>query len=229
MSFNGVKAVLLDIDNTLLDFSKCSYLAMQKSFVEHGLPFSQKVYTTFTEVNEVLWKRIEKGDYTRDLLHKERWNKIFGMLGINYDGEKVEQSFLDNLYDCVVVIDGAKEIVEYLASKYPVYTASNAPNDQQYNRLKVSGLYPYITKVFTSEALGVDKPQKLFFDKCFAQMNGVLPENTVMIGDSLSADIKGAKQYGLKTIWYNHLALPIPQEKFFDAKVDKLIDIKEIL
>ncbi len=224
-----IKAVMLDIDNTLLDFSKCSYLSMQKSFAQHGLPFSEKVFTTFTKVNEELWKSIERGEYTRDQLHKERWNKIFGMLNIDYDGVKVEQSFLENLYDCVVVIDGAIELVKYLSSKYPVYTASNAPNDQQYNRLKISGIYPYLTKVFTSEALGVDKPQKEFFDKCFAQMDGILPEQTIMIGDSLTADIKGGKLYGMQTLWYNHDKVLEPEQKFYDYKVDSLNQIKNIL
>ena len=83
--------------------------------------------------------------------------------------------------------------------------------------------------MFTSEAIGVDKPLKKFFDACFCQMEDIKPEETVMIGDSLTADIKGAKVYGLKTIWYNHLKADEPQEKFYDVVVDKLIDIKKYL
>ena len=113
-----IKAVLLDIDNTLLDFNKCSELAIKKSFLEHGLSFTNEVFPTFLRRNDILWKNIEKGEYTRELLHKERWNIIFGELGIDYDGIKIEKSFLDNLYDCVVLIDGALEIVKYLSEKY---------------------------------------------------------------------------------------------------------------
>lgn len=229
MDFSGVKAVLLDIDNTLLDFNECSRLAMKKAFEEHGLTFSDLVFTTFITTNNGLWVKIEKGEYSRAQLHKERWNIILGKLGLSYDGEKIEKSFLDNLYDCIWIIDGANEIVEYLSSKYYLCTASNAPNDQQYNRLKKAGFYPYIKKVFTSEAIGVNKPLKEFFDACFSQMDGITPSQTVMIGDSLTADVKGAKKYGLKTIWYNHLKEPMPTEKYFDVAVDTLTDIKKYL
>lgn len=229
MKFKGIKAVLLDIDNTLLDFNKCSELAMQKAFVQHGLEYTQKVFPTFITTNDGLWLRIEKGEYTRAQLHKERWNIILGKLGYNYDGEKIEKSFLDNLYDCIVKIEGANEIVEYLSSKYYLCTASNAPNDQQYNRLKLAGFYPFIKKVFTSEAIGHSKPLPEFFDACFSQMLDITPEQTVIIGDSLTADIKGGKAYGMKTIWYNHLQADIPKEKYYDAKVDKLLEIKDIL
>ena len=229
MSFSSVKAVLIDIDNTLLDFGKCSYLAMQKAFSTHGLSFSDSVFTTFTKTNDELWKRIERGEYTRELLHKERWNIILQKLGMSYDGVKIEKSFLDNLYDCIAYVDGALEIVKYLSGKYYLCTASNAPNDQQYNRLKISGILPYVKKVFTSEAIGVDKPQKEFFDRCFAQMDGFTKEETVMIGDSLTADIHGAKVYGLKTLWFNYNHIQEPSEKFYDAKVENLLEIKNIL
>lgn len=224
-----IKAVLLDIDNTLLDFSKCSQLAIQKSFSQHNLEYSQKVFSTFCAENEVLWKKIERGEYTREQLHKERWNIIFKKLAIDYNGVKVEQSFLDNLYDCVVLVDGALDIVKYLSKKYYLCTASNAPNDQQYNRLKIAGIYPYIKKVFTSEALGVDKPLPQFFDKVFSCLEGITPSQTAIIGDSITADINGGKKYGLTTIWYNHLKVAEPQQKFYDYKVDSLSQIKDIL
>lgn len=224
-----IKAVLLDIDNTLLDFNKCSELAIKKSFLEHGLIYTDEVFPTFLRRNDILWKNIEKGEYTRELLHKERWNVIFGELGIDYDGIKIEKSFLDNLYDCVVLIDGALEIVKYLSSKYYLCTASNAPNEQQYNRLKIAGIYPYIKKVFTSEALGVNKPLPEFFDKVFENLNGITPSQTVIIGDSLTADVEGGKKYGLNTVWYNHLKLPEPQVKRYDFKADSLLEIKNYL
>lgn len=229
MKFNDIKAVFLDIDNTLLDFNKCSELAMQKAFAEHGLEYIEKVFPTFLNVNDGLWIKIEKGEYTREQLHKERWNIILSNLGYDYDGEKIEKSFLGNLYDCIVKIDGANEIVEYLSSKYYLCTASNAPNDQQYNRLKLAGFYPFIKKVFTSEAIGFAKPLPEFFDACFKQIPEISPEQTVIIGDSLTADIKGGKDYGMKTVWYNHLNAETPEHIYYDAKVDKLIEIKEIL
>lgn len=224
-----IKAVLLDIDNTLLDFNKCAELSIKKSFAQNNLEYFNDVFKVFLKRNEMLWQAIERNEYTRERLHKERFNLIFKELGIEFNGEIIEGCFLNNLYDCVVKIEGANELVEYLSSKYFLCTASNAPNDQQYNRLKVAGFLPYIKNVFTSEALGASKPLPEFFDKCFQKMNGITPEQTVIIGDSLTADVRGGKSYGLKTIWYNHNKIEMPKDKPFDYAVEKLSEIKNIL
>ncbi|MBR5899844.1 MAG: YjjG family noncanonical pyrimidine nucleotidase [Clostridia bacterium] len=224
-----IKAVLIDIDNTLLDFNKSSALAIEKSFNEHGLTYSDTVYSTFLSINAELWRRIERGEFTRAQLHAERWNIILNALGVEFDGTLIERSFLDNLYDCAIVIDGALEIVKYLSKKYYLCSASNAPHDQQLHRLEVSGIKPFIKCAFTSESLKADKPSKEFFDRCFEKLNGVTPQETIIIGDSLTADINGGANYGMKTLWYNHNKEVEPKEKTYDYVVNRLIDIKNIL
>ena len=225
MSFKNIKAVFLDIDNTLLDFNKCAEKSIIKAFKQNDLPIHQKVIEEFFIVNNHLWGLIEKGEWTREMLHKERFNILFSRVGIDYDGRKIEKCFLDNLYDTVVIIDGSNQIVEYLSSKYHLCTASNAPHDQQISRLKIAGFYPYIKNIFTSEQLKANKPSKQFFDGCFARLDGISPTECVMIGDSINADIMGGKQMGMKTI---NNSLP-PKEQIYDYKVNSLLEIKNIL
>ena len=119
-------------------------------------------------------------------------------------------------------------MLEYLSSKYNVYVASNAIYNQQVNRLTKSGLIGYVKDLFISERIGFNKPTKEFFDSCFKNMNGILPSQTVMIGDSPTADIIGGKDYGMTTIWYNHDKSNKPCEKA-DYKIENLLQIKEIL
>ena len=139
-----IKAVLIDIDNTLLDFNKCAYMAMKSVFIKFSLPFSDSVNTVFKIVNDGLWERIEKKTLTRDELHEIRWQLIFDKLGIDFDGKAFEKGFLESLNYQVCLVDGAIEILEYLSSKYAVYTVSNAPKVQQKKRLRASGIDKYI-------------------------------------------------------------------------------------
>ena len=93
-----LKAVLLDIDDTLLDFGKCAEQAMRIGFAERGFPFDDSTYAVFTRINDVLWQQIERGELTTQQLFAFRWNRIFEALGIKADGTVFEQRFLDLLY-----------------------------------------------------------------------------------------------------------------------------------
>ena len=94
-----LKAVLMDIDDTLLDFGKCAEQAMRIGFAEWGLPYDDSTYATFTRINDGLWLMIERGELTTQQLFEFRWNRIFEALGIQADGAAFEQRFLALLYE----------------------------------------------------------------------------------------------------------------------------------
>ena len=145
-----LKAVLMDIDDTLLDFGKCAEQAMRIGFSEWGLPYDDSTYATFTRINDGLWLMIERGELTTQQLFEFRWNRIFEALGIQADGAAFEKRFLDLLYETAIPVDGADEICRYLKEKYILCAASNAFHDQQLNRLEMAGLLPYFDHVFVS-------------------------------------------------------------------------------
>ena len=126
-----VKAVLLDVDNTLLDFNLSAEGAIKDGFRDLGLPFSDRVMPEFLRLNEELWHKIERKEMTREDLHAVRWKTIFNALGIVADGLEMEQLFLKYLKEHAVPVDGAFDLVQYLAGKYELFTASNAPYLQQ--------------------------------------------------------------------------------------------------
>lgn len=224
-----IKAILLDIDNTILDFNKCADKAIKIAFEKFGLEYNENTINVFIEQNDLLWLRIEKGEITRQDLHKIRFNIIFKALGITGDGEKTETEFRNALYNIAETVDGASELVKYLSSKYKVYSASNAIYNQQLNRLKMAGLYDYFSGFFVSEKIGHQKPTKEFFDYCYDNIGGLEKEQIIMIGDSLTADIIGAKNYGIKSIWFNRDKKQNDLTIVPDFTVNKLEEIKNIL
>ncbi len=224
-----IKAILLDIDNTILDFNKSAEKAIEIAFKKFGLDFNNNTINVFIEQNDMLWHRIEKGELTRQELHKIRFNTIFNALGISGDGEKVETEFRNALYNIAEPVDDALDLVKYLSSKYKVYSASNAIYNQQINRLKIAGMHKYFSGFFVSEIIGHQKPSKEFFDYCFNNLKDVKIDQTIMIGDSLTADILGAKNYGIKCIWFNRQTNKNEIEITPDFTVEKLEQIKNIL
>ncbi len=199
-----VKAVFLDIDNTLLDFDACAEQAMAVTCRHYGIPFDERFLDMFHRINPVLWRQIELGELTKDALFAVRWKLIFAALGIETDAVGFRYMFQAGLEKAAVPVEGAMDLVQYLHGKYTVCIASNSFYDQQVQRLKLAGMFPYVDHMFISQRLGADKPAKAFFDGCFTQLPGIAPGETMMVGDSLSADIAGACSYGMNTIWYDH-------------------------
>lgn len=220
--------VLIDIDDTLLDFTKCANDAIKSACNKFGVPYTTTLVDTFHPINLDLWHKLEKKEVTKEKLFDTRFQIVFDKLGIKADGIAFETAFRENFHESAILVDGARDLLEYLRSKYKVYVASNASMHQQTNRMKRAELDGYIDGYFVSEEIGFPKPQKEFFDACFKALPDVKPQDVVMIGDSLSADIKGACEYGLKTIWYNHRNEPTADVKC-DYIVSRLSEIKNIL
>lgn len=226
---NGVKVILIDIDNTLLDFNKGSRASMIKCFEKFGLDFHEEMFPEFIRINDGLWRRIEKGNLTKDELHKIRWGLVFESLGIDFDGERFEKEFLETLKTSAVPVDGAFEILEYLSGKYMICAASNAPYAQQIARLTNVGMIKYFDKLFISEKVGCAKPSAGFFDACFSELRGITPKEAVMIGDSLTADIGGAADYGIPTVWFNYGGSDIPKGLTGTVVVNSLCELRDVL
>jgi 2-haloacid dehalogenase/putative hydrolase of the HAD superfamily len=225
----GIKAVFFDIDNTLLDFDKCAVYAIEQAFNDCGLKFDNSYSEVFFKINKGLWLDIEKKVITFEQLQKIRFNKVFEALNISYDGTITEARFRYHLKDAHFVVDGAVELVEYLAQKYDLYVASNAVYFQQLRRLENAGMLKYFKQVFVSENIGFSKPTKEFFSKCFEKVENASAEQTVMIGDSLTADILGATNFGMKSIWFNIEKKSVPDNVTADYIVSELLQIKKIL
>lgn len=199
-----IRTILIDIDNTLLDFNKCAASSMAGAFQEFGLTYRQEMFPVFLEINDYLWREIEQSQLTREGLHHIRWPWIFDKLGISADGIAFERRFCALLFDSHEPVEGALELLQYLSGKYAVYAASNASTAQQKNRLALAGLLPYIRDLFVSQEIGSPKPSKAFFEACLRRLGDPPKDEILLIGDSLTADMQGGVDFGIRTCWYNH-------------------------
>lgn len=225
-----IKAVFIDIDDTLLDFGKCSEYAMRESYRDFGIKFSKFMFPVFAEINAELWRRLEKGEITKNEIYGKRWGIILAEFGITHiDGNEFESRFQKHICDSAEKVDGAEEILKYLSSKYKIYAASNGPHQQQIKRLRSAELLHYFTDVFTSELLGFQKPDKAFFDACLSKTDGIKSAESVLIGDSLTADILGGINCGMKTVWFNKNNRAASDDIIPDRTAKALDEIKNII
>lgn len=229
------KVILLDIDDTLLSFQSYVREAMKSGFRVFGLiPFEEEMLDVFHKVNSRLWHRLEQGSLSFEELKKIRWNLVFEALGIEADGVKFENYFRDCLFDSAIPEEGALELLEYLKGKYVLCAASNGPYHQQVNRLKKGGMLPYFSHLFISEAIGHSKPSREYFKACLEELNRgapspFLPEELTIIGDSITSDIKGGIDFGMKTVFFNAKKQALPHGIRPDHTVYTLKEIKDIL
>lgn len=230
-----IKVLFLDIDNTLLDFDAAAAWAMEQCFQKAGLNYNPEMYTIFTEENNKIWHRIERKELTMDDLFYVRWQAILKRLSLTADGVEMEKEFRVLLNLSAVPIDGAEEILVYLSKKgYCLCAASNGPYDQQIRRLKKADMLKFFSHCFVSEKLGADKPSRQFFDGCLKELPGIKPEECMMIGDSLTADITGGRSYGMSTCWYLPSVEKYKEEisksdKSADYVIHELLELKNIL
>ncbi len=223
------KIILLDLDNTLIDFNECARHSIINIFEKLGFEYTPRVFETFIEENVKIWKRLEKGEITKPELRANRWNIILKRLGIDYDGTIIEEDFEKGVSMGAYPIEGAYELLDYLSPKYRLFIVSNGFRFVQENRLKIGSFEKYFEDIFVSEDIGIPKPAKEFFDYCFDKLGNPKKEDTILIGDSLSADIMGGTSYGIDTIWFNKNNDAYPHSIKPTYTVSHLKEIENIL
>ncbi len=224
-----IRAVFFDIDDTLLDFHSCAGLALRGAFSAVGLSFREEYFPTFHRENNALWKRIEEGTLSHAELHQIRFRLLFEALGITGDYATAEETFRAYLRTAAVPIVGAAETLSALkGAGYRLYAASNASHKEQGNRLKKAGLLDHIEDVVVSSDVGAAKPSAAFFHVCLARA-GVSPDECVMIGDNVFADVGGALGVGMHAVWLNPMGACLPDGIAPDAVIASISDAKNLL
>lgn len=229
------KAVLIDIDNTLLDFDAYVKSTLKNGFEHFGIgPYEDWMYDAFHEENDKLWKALERQEITFDYIKQNRFNAVFKRLGKSFDGPTFEKYFREGIYECAIPVQGARELLQYLHGKTLVCSASNGPYEQQLHRLEICGFSEFIDYNFISEGLGFSKPTVEFFDAALDMIardanQRIMPQECLMIGDSLTSDIAGGINCGMTTCFFDKKGCGLPEglakEKTPDFVVKNLMDI----
>ena len=198
-----IEFLFLDLDDTILDFKKAERIAIAKTIRDFDVEPTEEVLNRYHVINKWHWEQLELGKLTRAEVLENRFAVLFQELGKEVDATACARTYEKNLSIGHYFLPGAEEAVDSLHKKYRLFLASNGTASVQKGRMTSANLYRFFEKVFVSQEIGYNKPSKAYFDACFAQIPGFDPAKAVMVGDSLSSDIKGGINAGIKTVWGN--------------------------
>lgn len=223
-----VDTLLFDLDNTLLDFNQAERIAVGKTLEHFHIPPEDAVLRRYSELNLAQWKLLEQGKISREQVKLRRFQILFEELKTDAPAAEAALMYESLLAHGHYFVDGAQELLENLYGKYRMYLVTNGTLSVQKSRLKSSGISRYLQDTFISEELGYNKPSAEYFNCCFVKIPEFHRETTVIIGDSLTSDIQGGINAGIRTIWFNpeheKAANIIP-----DCEFDRLQKLPELL
>lgn len=197
------ESILLDVDDTLLNFKAGQRQAVDKLFRDQGLELTPVMRNLYEAKNHQLWSDLEKGLVSREFVLAERFTYIFKEYGLVKDGAAMDQIFRKYLAAETIFMEGAKAAVKELAQSHDLYVVTNGVAVTQHSRLANAGLTQYFKGIYISEEVGYQKPNRQFFDYLFEHSPEIDPNKTLIVGDSLTADIQGGVNAGINTCWYN--------------------------
>jgi len=229
MNNNIVTDVFFDLDHTLWDFDKNSMLAFKRVFKKHAIAIAiEDFMKVYEPINFNYWKLFREDKVSKKELRRGRLTETFALFKLNYTLVKIDEladSYIEELPKDNHLFSGTEIILKYLANKYTLHIITNGFNDVQHLKLKNSGIKKHFSTITTSEEIGVKKPNPLIFISALKKAN-VEASSSIMIGDTFEADILGAENVGMETMYYNYRKESIPQKYTI---VNHLLDIKRHL
>ena len=245
------KAVFIDWDDTIGDFHGAAALALQEMYDKYRLSDYFASYDEFVSLykphNIELWDKYGKDLVTKAFLRVDRflWPLLHGskllspaqrttaskasdLQLITALAEQMSEDFLNLTTAHFSLLEGAEELVRYLAAKYPLTVVTNGFVEVQYEKFDKSGLRDCFSHIVLSEEVGCQKPNPRIFEEAL-RMNGLQAEDVVMIGDSWSSDIQGAINAGIDQIWIRKSKDPLPEGQSATYLVQSLSEVMEIL
>lgn len=224
-----IRNVLFDLDDTLFDFHKAEKIALTKTLVHFGIDPTEETLALYSTINAAHWKRLELGEISREEVKVGRYRELFKTIGVECDPVKATAYYESMLAIGHYFMPGAPELLEELYRKYRLYIVSNGTAKVQEGRIGSSGITKYMDGIFISQILGANKPDKQFFDICFAEIPDFLLSETVIIGDSLSSDIKGGINAGITTVWFNPKGIENDNDIKPDYTIKELSEVPGLL
>jgi len=195
--------ILLDLDDTILDFHRAEDYALRKTLTELDITPTDEMVARYSAINDACWKKLERGEMTRNEVLTSRFAQLFAEIGVSRDPEETWHRYENNIGEAGFLLPDAVELLTELRESYDLYAASNGTATIQDRRIAKAGIAPFFKEIFISQRIGFNKPDKRFFDLCFAKIPDFDKSRAVIIGDSLTSDIKGGKNAGITTVWYN--------------------------
>lgn len=226
-----IDTILWDVDGTLLDFHAAEYAAVKSLFAEFGYgECSDEMIARYSEINDSFWKRLDRGEITKEQVLVGRFEQFFSEYGISTERVyEFNEKYQLRLGDTIVYCDDSYNIVKSLKGKVRQYAVSNGTVAAQTKKMKRSSFGELLDGVFLSENIGIEKPNIGFFEKVFEEIQPVDKSKTVIVGDSLTSDMQGGINAGIKTCLYAPNGINISENMNICYVISDLCEIFNII
>ena len=226
-----IKTILWDIDRTLLDFDLCERNSLKTQFERYGLrDCTREIQDLYSSINIKYWQMLERGELTKTEIMVGRFDELFSVLGIEgVDSAQFNIDYENGIADTTAFIENSPEIIASLKGKYKQYAVTNGAYDVQTKRLKNAGFDKMFDGVFISDKVGYDKPSGEYFDYVLNHIEPCEKSEIIIIGDSLTSDMLGGYNAGIKTCRYNPQSAPDSLNIPIDYEIKTLSEIYKIL
>lgn len=217
--------VLFDADGTLLDFARSEREALSDVLLSYGISADEEQIRAYSEINDRLWKMLERKEIERSVLMYRRFELLADRFGYSYDAKAVASSYIDTIATKGYMLRGALEMLEKLYGRVRMYIVTNGAEKVQRGRYARTGLAKYFDGIFISEVVGVNKPDVRYFLHLEENIENFDKSRTIIVGDSLSSDIKGGRDFGIDTCWYSPEGGQSDMPTYIATSFDEVIDI----
>ena len=199
---------LLDADETILDFVRSSRESLRFALEMSGIEYHEEYFAAYKAINDAIWKDYERGEITKAMLSVVRFSRFFDRIGICADAAKTNEIYFKKLSKTGYMLPGADQFLRQMKLRGKIYLITNGTPAAQYGRLDSLGIRDVFEGIYVSDEIGYAKPDRRFFEYVL-QKEALRKNECIVIGDSLSSDIAGAGNAGLKCIWYNPTDKPL--------------------
>lgn len=222
--------ILWDVDGTLINFDLSEKASLHYCLARFGVEISDSDLAHYHEINAGYWRRLERGEMTKPQILRERFVDFFKYLGVSHiNPDDMNHIFQEALGENCVLIDDALELCLELRKNTRQYAVTNGTAMAQKSKLKNTGLDKLMDGVFISEELGFEKPDPRFFDSCFSKIPDFSRDKALLIGDSLTSDIRGGNNAGLDCCWFNPRGLPADPALNIKYTIKTLSELRDII
>lgn len=202
MTVSRYHTVLFDADNTLMDFFACEREALSDTLRAAGYVPTEELIAAYSAINDALWKKLERGEIDKTSLRTQRFYEFCEKCGLRVDVPRFSVEYTDHLSQKVHLMPHAEEVCRTLAGGCRLYLVTNGIKSVQERRFAMSPLRPYFQKIFISEEIGHEKPSRAYFEAVAHGIENYDSADTLLVGDSLTADMAGGIAAGIDTCWY---------------------------
>ncbi|MDD7794453.1 YjjG family noncanonical pyrimidine nucleotidase [Clostridium sp. 'White wine YQ'] len=224
------EVILFDADDTLFDFKKSENNAFKNTMIQFDINYDEDYHLkVYKEINKALWDEFEKGNITQEKLKIERFKRLSDKIGVKFDESEFADSYVKNLANESHLYEESIPLVEELHKNYKLVMVTNGLTDVQDRRIRKSPIAKYFENIVISEEVKASKPDSKIFEVALNSIKYFDKSKVIMIGDSLTSDIKGGLNFGVDTCWFNPAKTKNVSNINPTYEITTLKDIKRIL